>query len=367
MSPAAGSRAMRILDKYLLRELLLPVAYCFDGFAMLWVVMDLFGRLDDFIEVHARLAQAVKFYLLLFPDVFVQIVPMSLLLGLLFGLANLGKHNELIAMRASGISMPRLALPLLSIGLLASLLIFGLNQKWVPRSREHADNFLRNLKGKRSKTEYINFFLTDPIQRRAWYAGRFEIAAGEMTDVEIHEEKPDGSPLRDLYAEKARWADGAWHFTDVEVHDYTQTPVAVSRVAETSLPAIRASPRDLALEVRELDQMTSAELRRYIRALHRSGRSGRLADYQVALQDRYAFPWTCWTVMWIGIPLGLQVSRRGPLLSVGLALVLVVTFYFLSHIALALGRAGHLTPLWAAWLTPGIFAVVGAYLFYRVR
>jgi lipopolysaccharide export LptBFGC system permease protein LptF len=113
--------------------------------------------------------------------------------------------------------------------------------------------------------------------------------------------------------------------------------------------------------------LSSSELRRYIRALKRSGRTARIAQYQVTLHYRYAFPLTCFIVIWLGIPLGMRVSRSGPMLSVGIALLLVVTFYFMTSITLAMGRGDRIPPALAAWLTNAIFAAVGAVLFARVR
>ena len=73
---------MRILDKYLLREFLLPVVYCFDAFVMLYIVQDLLGRLGDFIQYHAKVSQIVSYYLIILPEALVVMLPMALLLGL---------------------------------------------------------------------------------------------------------------------------------------------------------------------------------------------------------------------------------------------------------------------------------------------
>ena len=358
---------MRILDKYLLREFGLPVLFCFEGFLMLWVVMDLFSNLDDFLNAHARVSQVAHFYLLTFPGMLVEVLPVSLLLGLLWCLAQMGRHNELLAMRSSGISVWRIACPVWAVGLLASLAVLGINQQLVPRSRNQADIFMSTLKGKTAPGSLKRFFMTDIVHHREWYAGQLNPRQQEMNDLEIHEEKPDGSPLLDLYAERARWQNGAWHFFGVELHDHTRVPVAVTRASETNLPSIKTSLKDLALEGREPDQMTSKELKRYIGVLKRSGRKGNVAEFQVTLQYRYAFPLTCCMALWIGVPAGMRVGRRGPLLSVGLALGTFVSFYFLTHISLALGRGHHLPPTLAAWLTNGIFAVVGAVLMARQR
>jgi LPS export ABC transporter permease LptG len=352
---------VRILDKYLLRELALPLWYCFDAFLMLWIVQDLLGNLSDFIQFHARLGQILHYYLIVLPQPIVQIIaPVSLLLAVLFCLTTLGKHNELIAFRASGISVLRLAIPLLAVGVLASLLVFGVNEAFVPNSQERAEAFMDALRGKGEKDVKENFFFSNPVERRDWYARRFNTQTGAMQGpVGVYERRPDDTEFR-IDAETARWIGGGWRFYVARINGGPP-------VAETNFPSIKEPPRRLALEGRRPEELSSSELRRCIRDLQRSGSTQHIAEYQVTLHYRYAFPLTCFIVIWLGIPLGMHVSRRGPMLSVGVALLLVVAFYFMKSIALAMGEGNRISPVLAAWLTNAIFAMVGAVLFARVR
>lgn len=358
---------MRILDRYLLREFAWPLLYCFDAFAMLMIVIDLFGSLDEFIDFHAGLGTVVHYYLILFPEMFVLIMPMSLLLGLLFCLSNLSKHNELTAMRASGVSLARLALPLLGIGLAATLVVFAVNEVFVPRAKERADALMAALKGKGERGVLENFFFANATERRDWYARRFNTHSFEMENPEVHDHKPNGAPDFDVYAERARWIEGQWHFFTADVYDHREEPPIFKHVAETNFPAIKDPPKRLAVEGKNPDQLTSAELRRYIRAQRRAGHTTDLAKYEVTYHYRYAFPLTCLIVVLMGIPLGMRVSRSGPLLGIGTALVLVVAFYFLNNITLALGAGGRIPAVAAAWMTNAIFAGVGLVLLVRTR
>lgn len=351
---------MRTLDKYLLREFGWPLLYCFDAFGLLWVVMDLFDNLPDFLQGHATAAQVVRYYLIVFPNAFVLILPWSLLLGLLFCLTNLGKHNEITAMRAGGVSILRLAVPLLAVALMGSLLMFAVNELFVPNSKERANGFIRSMQRKGLAFTVENFFFTDPVEHRDWYARTFNTRTYDMDElVTIVSRNRDGTEMR-IDAERARWFRDTWHFYDVRINGGTLIP-------ETNFPALRTSPKRLAVEGKRPDEMTSAELRRYIRSQRRAGHTNHLAGHEVALHYRYAFPWTCLIVVWIGIPLGMRVSRSGPLLGVGTALLLVVCFYFITQFSLALGRGDRIDAPLAAWLTNIVFAVVGAGLLWRAR
>jgi lipopolysaccharide export system permease protein len=359
---------VRILDKYLLREFAWPLLYCFDAFAMLMIVIDLFNTLDEFIGNHARFTTVVHYYLILFPEMFVHIMPMALLLALLFCLANLSKYNELVAMRASGVSLARLATPLLAVGFVATIAVFAVDELFVPHGRAQADALRAAVKGRNTRdwlTE--NFFFDNSVEHREWFARRFDTRQFQMDNVEVHDRKEDGTARFDVYAESARWLDGQWHFFNATVYDHGREPPVVASVAETNFPAFKESPRRLAVEGKHPDQLTTRELRRYIRVQRQTNHLAGLAKFEVELHTRYAFPTTCVIVVLIGIPLGMRVSRSGPLLGVGTALTLVVSFYFLNYITLAFGNGGRIPPAVAAWMTNAIFAGVGVVLLARAR
>ena len=333
---------------------------------MLMIVIDLFSTLDEFIQYHARFTTVVHYYMILFPEMFVLIMPMALLLGLLFCLANLSKHNELVAMRASGISLLRLALPLLGVGVAATIVVFAVNELFVPQARENADVLRNSVKGRGERGVLENYFFANSAEHRDWYARRFDTQAFQMDNVEVHDRNADSSPKRDMYAENARWINNQWHFFGADIYDYHLTSPLV-HATETNFPGITETPRRLAVEGKKPEELTTGELRRYIRTQRRANHLTGLAKYEVNLQNRYAFPLTCLIVVLMGIPLGMRVSRSGPLLGVGTALTLVVAFYFLNNITQAFGEGGRIPPVAAAWLTNGIFAVVGGVLLLRAR
>ena len=358
---------MRILDKYLLREFSLPLVYCFDAFTMLWVVQDLLANLGEFIDAKVTAARIVKYYLLAFPEALVMILPISLLLAVLFCLSNLGRHNELVALRASGISLARLAAPLLAVALVATAVVFAVTQSFVPQSKEKTETFLRDLRNKGRPSVRRNFYFNNQAENRDWFAHEFDVSRQEMTGAEVTQAAPDGRLVLKVYAQQARWQQDHWEFFDVVVYNCRQLPEVVTRAAVTNFPAFKEPPSRLELEGKRPEHLTAVELRRYVRALKRANSTSRLAAYEVELHYRYALPLTSLMVLWLGVPLGLRISRSGPLRSVGVALLLVVAFYILTHFSIALGKGGWLPPVVAAWLTNAIFAGVGAVLLFRAR
>src|SRR5437868_8754385 len=133
---------MRLLDRYLLRELLGPFIYCLCGFLILLIFGDLMSDLSDFQRKKLLLSDIAEYYFFSTPELLVQVVPIALLLALLYALTNHSRHNEITAIRAAGISLWRLCLPYLAVGFAASLGLFALNELWVPQSVAAAEQIL---------------------------------------------------------------------------------------------------------------------------------------------------------------------------------------------------------------------------------
>ena len=111
---------MRLLDRYLLRELLIPLGYCLGGFLICWIAFDLITSLNWYQENHLNVHDVAELYLAKLPELLVLILPFALLLALLYTLTNHARYNELTAIRAAGVSLLRICLPYLAVGLLLS-------------------------------------------------------------------------------------------------------------------------------------------------------------------------------------------------------------------------------------------------------
>src|SRR5205814_5421367 len=134
---------MRLLDRYLLRELLIPLGYCLCGFLIFWIAFDLFSELAAFQQEKLKPPEIALYYLVVTPKLLQEIIlPAALLLALLYALTNHARYHELTAMRAAGISLGRLSLPYVGVGLLLSLASAVMNEFWVPESAGAAQRIL---------------------------------------------------------------------------------------------------------------------------------------------------------------------------------------------------------------------------------
>src|SRR4051812_46144748 len=133
---------MRLLDRYLLRELLVPLVYCLGGILLFWVFFDLFGQLNTFQNKKLNISDITEYYLLSLPGILAIILPIALLLALLYALTNHARYNEITAIRSAGISLWRLCLPYLAVGFAGSVLLFWLNEFVAPEGLAAAEDIL---------------------------------------------------------------------------------------------------------------------------------------------------------------------------------------------------------------------------------
>src|SRR6267143_1893213 len=130
---------MRLLDRYVLRELLVPLGYCLGAFLIFWIAFDLFTELEGLQEFKMHGSDIARYYLVRTPEFLVMVLPISLLLAMLYALTNHARHHEIAAIRAAGVSLWRLAVPYFGVGFAASLVLFALNEFCVPGSADLAD------------------------------------------------------------------------------------------------------------------------------------------------------------------------------------------------------------------------------------
>ncbi|HTH48794.1 MAG TPA: LptF/LptG family permease, partial [Candidatus Limnocylindria bacterium] len=226
---------MRLLDRYLLRELLLPLGVCLGGFLVFWVAFDLFNELRNFQEEHATFAGIVQLYVIRLPDLLLTILPVGELLGLLYALTYLTRHNEITAIRAAGVSLWRITLPYLLLGALLSGGLYWLNEDLAPHAAEREENlragWIDPQASESARLWRANVNFQNSTERRAWSIARFNVATYELEQPRVDMYLPQ-TAFRELTASAAQWTNGAWSLTNgLELlHRFAGDPAPASRI-----------------------------------------------------------------------------------------------------------------------------------------
>ncbi len=376
---------MRLLDRYLLRELLVPLGYCLSGFLLLWIVQDLITELSSFQNRKMLVGDIVDFYIVKTPEFLVLVLPIALLLALLYSLTNHARHNELTAIRAAGVSLWRLCLPYLLVGLLSTLSLFLLNELWVPGATEAAERIRTRhvlaAPGAAGHDKIFNLAFSNARDHRDWIIGVYDSRTGETVKPKVISKQPDGSLVL-LYADRALLRGGVWYFynateqkiqpgadalpvllrrTNVLEKAFSETPDQIKSEIKISAAINSLSPRgtrkaDLSLE----------EILAYLR-LHPVPSRSQGAWLYTKLHGRLAAPWTCLVVVLIAIPFGAASGRRNVVVGVAASIVICFAYMVLQTICLASGAGGYLPPWLGGWLPNLAFGLAGLGLMARIR
>jgi len=373
---------MRLLDRYLLRELIIPFCVCLAGFLIFWTAFNLFQELDNIRDHRMLVLDVVEYYVIKSPAFLVIVLPVALLLALLYSLTTHARHNEITAIRCAGVSLWRLARPYFIIGFLASIVLLIINEEFVPDSDDSAEHIMNRhttdpvTSSERWRTWNVGYTSGDGHQ---WQMGYFDQKKDYLERIQVNWLLPDGSQ-RWLYADSAVYSNKCWVFfnaqeTKVPTGAYG-IPFNLHPTNSLVVPEFTETPTDMRKDIRisarmRLNMIQEAdipifELLTYLREHPHLPRSD-LGKLHTKLQGRFAAPWTCLVVVLIAIPFGAASGRRNIFVGVASSMFLCFAYFILSRFCLAMGTAGHLTPFLAGWLPNIAFGFTGLVLTARVR
>ncbi|MFH0878785.1 MAG: LptF/LptG family permease, partial [Lentisphaerota bacterium] len=326
---------MKLIDKYLLKSCMVPLSFCLAGFSMIVIIFDLFEHFSDFLEAHTPVLDILKYYLFFLPSVVAIIVPISLLLSVLYTLANLTKNNELTAMRASGVSTVRLMSPFIILGLSSTLLVGAMNEWVAPWSMYWTNQFIRLQGDVNGASIYsaLNIAFKNEIKHRIWLIGEYDTKTQIMRNINVIQQRDDGSDEYRITAKEGEWLDGEWWFKELFTQNYTPEgqPAGAPKVElNREMSDFTETPNDFANEIKDPEFLSSMEMVHFLRT-RRQLSTETIARIEVNLHSRLAMPWTCLIVVLIGIPFGATTGRKGAFLGVVVAIGLFFTYYVLIN------------------------------------
>ena len=130
---------MTLLMSYLLREHLRVFWPCLGGVAAVYLIVDFVEKIRKFVTYQAEFRHILWYFVLKFPGILFQIIPLAVLMSTLLTLAILSRHNEITAMRSSGISLYWVSVPFLVVAQVLSLLMLWASDAVIPSANQQAE------------------------------------------------------------------------------------------------------------------------------------------------------------------------------------------------------------------------------------
>jgi len=358
----------RLMDIYLLRRFFFHFALLMAAFIFLFEAFTFFELLDDIARHKVPFLIVVDYFRYLTPFLVYNLAPLGALVAVLVTLGVMSKNNEIVACKASGISLYRLAVPLLVAGLALATSMIVLDETYLPYANQRQDALRNQIKGRPAQTyahpqrwifgndeKIYNYDLFDPTQN----------LFGGLSVVEL--DPATFQMRRRVFATRATWSDsqkvwvleGGWvrDFADGAITHYQRFPV-------TSLPELSEPPSYFNREVRQASQMSWGSLRRYIEGLRKAGFD--VANLTVQWHVKLAFPLIAPISMLLAIPFALLVGTRGAIGGVALGVAIGIVYWTAARLLEAMGGVGQLPPFLAAWSTDITFFFLGLYFFFKM-
>jgi LPS export ABC transporter permease LptF/LPS export ABC transporter permease LptG len=368
MAQSSGSFP-QLLDIYVLRRFFSYFALLMGAFVFLFETFTFFELLDDIARHRVPFLIVVDYFRYLAPYLLYQLAPLAALVAVLVTLGIMSKNNEIVAIKASGISMYRLALPLLLAGLALAGTMIVLDDTYLPYANQRQDALHNLIKGRPPQTythpqrwifgegsKIYNYDLFDPTEK----------LFGGLTVLEI--DPSTFQVRRRIFASRARWSEtqkvwvleGSWvrDFADGAIVRYDRLPPV------TSLPELTEPPSYFHREVRQAFQMSWRELRHYIDGLQRAGFDA--STLSVQWHEKIAFPLLAPVSMLLAIPFAFLVGTRGAVGGVALGVGFGIAYWSLAKLMEAMGGVGQLPPFLAGWSPDIIFFFLGMYFFFKM-
>lgn len=358
---------MRLLDRYVLRNFLRAYLYCMAAFMAIWLIFDISDNVSTLLDERISLGQVAQYYLTQVPQILVVVLPVSLLLALLFCLSRMSRSNEIVSMLTAGISVPRLLLPLMGMGLLMSAVSGSLNYALAPHAEQARKTAFEMLRESSREPGTAGQIFRNRSQNRTWFIQRFRPEQNEFITVQVLQQDADDNIVKNYLATQAiyRVPENVWELRMVKVvsYDALGNITQEENLESLAMPQWNETPFRLASTNMRAEFLSLPELHDYLR-FNSDFPPTLLAPFATHFQYRIALPWTCLVVVFLAAPLAIGFSRSGLLSSVAAAIGLVFAMNFLTHLFLALGE-GNRIPAWAAAWTPNIlFAALGLFLLY---
>jgi LPS export ABC transporter permease LptG/LPS export ABC transporter permease LptF len=373
--PRAARRALRlslrfpnILDRYVSRKYLAILGFVFVGLLVAAFIITFLERLDAVHRHGKPIGLLLRYVWFRIPDFLASILPVAALAATLLALGLLAKTNEITAMKTLGISLYRVVLPILLLSAMVGGAAFLVEERLAPAANGRAEEVWDKINDRPARSySYLNrHWILGRRGDRIYHYDYLDPASAAFSRLSIFDIDTHRWALeRRLYAEKATFHGNMLALRDGWVRDFSASAAVPFAVRESwELPV--AEGRDYFLrELKEPQQMTYGELRRYAEEVRRTGFEA--TRLRVDLGGKLAFPLASLVMTLLAVPFAFVMGKKGTLAGIGASVVLAIGYWGAFAVFRSLGYAGVLSPFLAAWGANLVFGLAGIFLLFRLR
>jgi lipopolysaccharide export system permease protein len=353
---------MSVIDRYVSREIIRYCAIVLIAALGLYLVVDFFRRIDNFLEAGLSLSRARVYFELKLPQMIVEITPFSILLGVLIPLGLMKKNNEILALKSSGVNIYYLLRPALIIGLASTIIMFLMSELVVNITLSKANHIWWTEVKKKSAVKLKQNDLWIKGHRSIYNIAYYNPQTKMIFKIALNYLDNDFRLIKRIDAREAIFRQGQWVFFDgIEQRlDPQDGSYKVSSFKERIEP-VDFLPDDLTQVIKNPEEMNVKQLYSFIRNAESDGYDTTI--YWVDFFNKFAYPFICLIMSTIATGVAAMGGRQKNFF-VGIATGLVTVFFYwvLHSFCLSLGYGGRLPPFLAAWLSNLLFGLLALFI-----
>ncbi len=363
---------MRILDRYLFKSFFIFFVIGLGSIAVLFFLLAVFDNLSRFFaSENVPVSLIALRYLYEEPRIIYMAMPMALLLSVSILLGMLDQRHELVVIKAAGISLLRLALPLLLCSVGVGLIMLILGTYLVPPANARIKELESVMRGKKPGKATQAGYVWHVREREkgglvVYRILRADIASGRLKGFRIYVFGPKLKLTREIHAASAVYEDKEWILSGVHVWDYKNgSPGSYEQLDEAAI-TLPENPGDFTVQEYGPEELTSKKLRKHLRRIQRHGLDNR--EFWVELRVRQSLPVAAVIMALLAIPFALRPKRASSLiLNLLFAVVIGFAYFAIMGESISLAKNGTFTPAFGAWIANIIFGLIGLLLFSGTR
>jgi len=370
---------MKLLDRYILKEWATVFALTSMVVVGLLVLQNMYDSLSDLLDAEASAAEIAKYYSLTIPAYLPAILPIAFLVSILFALGVLHRNNEVVAMRAAGMSLFRISRVLWGAALVLSAALLYLSSSVVPWSVEASQRVYETLqyqaaereRGAREMGVVHNLGFDNRESGRLWFMNRFSERAWLGMGVSVHVRDDKGREVRRISSREAYYDDteNRWVFVqgrDMKIDPATGDPLRALPFEKKVFESFEVSPDIMLALHRDPEDLSLFELQRLLDAVPPEENPA-ARPYEVRFHKLLATPFSCLVVVCLAVPFAVAGVRVNPMVGIAKSIGWFFLFYVLVSVTTVLGDRELVPPLAAAWGPVLLMLAVGAALFRKHR
>lgn len=357
----------------MVREFLNIFFLVLSGFVVLMLLFTFFELIGDMLRNHILISTMGAYLAYLTPSMLYTIAPLAVLIAVLVTFGVLNRNSEIVAMKATGISLYRLVIPIVSISAILALSLFLFDEFYLPQANRRQEALRSIIKGRPPQSflhpeqKWIFGRQVPGAPGRIFYYQFFDPDGNAFANLSVFEFDPHTFALsRRIFAARVFWdADkGSWRFQNGWERKLNGANVTEYReFINTTFEEIREEPSYFKKESLQSQEMNFGQLESYIRDLRQSGFD--TMRLRVALWHKLAYPLVAIIMAMLAIPFALSMGRRGSLTGIAVAIAVALSYWMINALFEAMGNVNYLPAPMAAWSCDVLFGLTGGYLLLR--